>query len=1271
MSVFRSLLLFVSWAAVAFAANGQDFIHIHPHQCVVVDSIPLFTTELRPSLNSKSGYHVELLYPEYRELVSEERQWLPAIKHRSRENGRPVLKQTLLADRKSHVVSVSFCPIVKKDGRWMAVASCQLRLVPNRNSALRTQSVRLSTSERWTDSSVLSQGKWTKIRVKEEGIYRLSPELLRRMGFSHPERVKVYGYGGKLQSEIFAFDVEAETVASNRVPDDLVEVPTLRRSDYILFWAEGTQRRTYHSLKKRWTHVNNFYSDYSYYFITEGDNPLSVDTLARTTSTPAATLDRVPYAAILDRDEAGLYEGGRRLFDRHDFAQGNSYSFKLKVIDADTASLKNIPVSIAWAAASTSSSTTAEFKINDELLGRDLIGTYYSLTESAKTHVAEFLHDIRPGENVIGMTTTRGNTARLDYITLNYERKLTVSESPYAFSPQTTGVTAMRIANAGPDTHIWRIGQTGSPTVEIPFSGDGENSALFVTDTPQRRFVAFDASRTYPTPEVVGSIANQNLHGDSDIDYIIVIPQSRKLTAQAERLAEIHREREKMNVKVIPVDQIYNEFSSGTPDANGIRRYLKMLYDRAGSASKAPRYLLFMGRSAWDNRLLTEQWKSEAPEDFLPAYEFDASEQSIGTVSSFVTDDFFGLLDDEEGRNINAEKIDLAIGRMVCSSEDEARILVDKVERYLKNEDAGAWKNDIVVMADDGDAYEHTRDAENVSKAVGQTTHNRLMLEKVYWDSYNKEAGTTGLTYPVVSALLKQKITSGAAIFNYSGHGSPTILSHEKVLVLDDFKRVSAPHLALWVLASCEIFPFDSREANLADVFLLRPDGGAVSFMCATRAVYAKQNNALNVAFSRHLLGKDDQGNRTTMGEALRLAKNELVADGSDATFNKMKYLLFGDPALVLSIPTGTVVVDSIDGQLLTADTHLQLSAGQVVRFSGHVVSANSSLGIDESFNGTLSADIYDRNETRTCKDNDGSAKKAGVGALSFSVSGHRIFRGTTRVDKGRYTIRAVIPRDISYSTDSARISLYAVSDDKQTECNGFNRSFYLKGTSTQLDPDTLGPTIVAYLNEVSTPEYGIVGSNSTLVADISDESGINIAGTSIGHDIELSLDGGEPVVLNDYFTYSPDSYNKGQVVYHLSSLAPGLHRMSLRVWDVNNNSTTAQLAFVVSGKSRDGLSLYTTSNPAVSFTTFIAGFPVLGDDGGKIKWEVYDLSGRKYWRKVDELSGKSGVASTAWNLRSDDGQLLPAGIYVVRVAVKGGGEETLKGTMKLVILNK
>ncbi len=1271
--IFRTLLLAILLpAAFSLSAQQSDFVHIDVHDYTLVDSFPAFTKEVPLGTLQADDYKVELLYPEYIPLTREERKWAQRLEAVGVGCDDFRMEQWRTTNRKEHFLTVRFSPIVKRGRRWMRLASCKIHLTPSVTTVTRqtrTTSLRVAApEERWTNSSVLSSGKWVKIRVAREGIYELTPELLRSMGFEAPERVKVYGYGGLLQDEGFDFAIPNPATLNSSTPDDLVEMPTLRRSSGILFWAEGTLRWNYNESTRRWVHTNNHYSTHSYYFLTEGDAALTVETLPELAPVESK-VDRIPFAVTLDDDRVGWYAGGRRMFDGYNFADGNARSYRLSLPDADlTDGQIEVSTEIAFSASSTQTATMVQVALNGGgIAGRTTIGTYNTLTESARASNMSFTSRVTAPDLSYDFTTTVGNPARLDYIRVNYPRRLTVAATPYSFTLPSTSVLTTFSLNGGNDrTVVWRIGQRGSQTAKVPTTLTAEGCVEFTTDTPMRRFVAFDAAASYPTPEVVGEVANQNLHADRDVDYVIIIPTSGKLLEQAERLAEIHRKRSGMSVKVVRAGQLYNEFSSGTPDANAYRRYLKMLYDRATTTEQAPRYLLFLGRSPWDGRLITDHWRGKSPDDYLLAYEVDASQQSIGTVNSYVTDDFFALLDDNEGVTIRREKMDLAVGRMVCTTAEEAQRLVDNVERYLSNQEAGTWKNEIVMLGDDGDANEHMHDADIVAGEIDAAGRNCFTLQKIYWDRYNRQSGATGYTYPAVSEQLKRLMNDGALMFNYSGHGAPYQISHEKSLVLEDFRKVRTATLPLWVLASCEIFPLDAEDENIAETSLFQSQGGSIAFMCATRAVYASQNNAINKLFSKYVLSRDVQGKRIPMGEALRLAKVELISTAIDLTINKQKYVLFGDPALPLAFPTGDVVLERINDQPITADTNLQLPAGSVARFTGYVTQSGST-AVAEDFSGQLTAEVFDRPETIKCKNNDGSASEPFI----FTEQVRSIFRGTTEVRNGRFDISAVIPRDISYSNTAARIRFYALSDDRQQEANGQNAQFYLNGTSPDLVSDTTPPAVLAYLNTVETPNMAIVNATPTFIAQISDDSGISVSGTSMGHDLELVLDGqtADPINLNSYFTYEVGSYQKGQVVYPLSGLSSGLHRLDFRAWDINNNSTLTTLRFFVRDDTATGTALVCTPNPTSTTTTFICRFTPDITAESTIAFEVFDSQGHEVWRKTHILPAGIGSAMQEWDLRFADGRPAPSGIYLCRVVVSNSANRQEIAAQKLIVV--
>lgn len=1281
----------VTHPAAESITSDSSFVHIPAASFPIEGGLPLFVDEIPVGRVSPDGYSVEIRYPEFKNLSSSELQdilelqkdgVIPANEIIEKEgiilNPSPSLcsglglKQDLALSRKEGFLRVSFCPVVRHEGRWKRILSCQIR-VSVASFAPAHRAARALESARWTDNSVLASGQWAKIRVKNEGIYQLTASDIQKMGFSSLANVKVYGYGGRMQEERFVFTDPAESSANTQTPDDLVEVPTLLTEDgRLLFWAEGTLRLNWQSNSSSYTHTTNTYSSHSYYFVTESEAPrTAIDT--RSFTKTATQITSVPYATVLECDEVGWYNGGRRLFDGHNFLDGNVKTYRLATPDCVQGDEQQASVDVSFSAADPVNTTNVNLTLNDKTIGNFVISKLESeSTAMLKTSTFPLSQGLSATEgNSFQFTVTRDRKARLDYLRVNYMRQLRVGDKPYSFSPETqSGVLVF--ADGTPTSHVWMLGQKGSPAVEVAATLTENGTLEAPIGFASRRYVCFDAALAYSAPEYVGKVENQNLHAHAGVDYVIIVPASGKLTEQAERLGGLHAEAEGMTYSVVRADQLYNEFSSGTPDANAYRRYLKMLYDKAGyNPSKMPKYCLLMGKSPWDNRFVTSSWAGKNTDDYLLAYEADSSEGSIGSVSSFVTDDFFGLLDDGEGSNLVAEKLDVALGRMVCVTEEEARLLVDKVEHYMKRIDVGSWKNTAVVIGDSGDANKHMTDAENVAERLTAALPS-INIQKVYQDRYKWTSNSTGYTFPQATARIKELMKEGALIFNYSGHGSPGMISHFKIMQTPDFRNFPSPHMTLWVLASCEIYPFDSEENNLAETSLYVPDGGSIAFICATRSVYASYNNRLNCSYCDNVMQRDADGRLVhTIGEALRRTKVGLLDSKLDQTVNKLKFVCFGDPALTLAAPTGRLVVDSINGKAVTASQDLQsLPAGSIASISGHVC-LGSGDQMDENFEGTVSVTVFDRKETITCKDNE---KTTDGKPMVYEDRSKVIYRGSTDAEGGRFRLLVPIPRDISYSEDAARISLYAINREKTSEYSGMFEGICLNGTAPMATPDTIPPTVIAYINSIDNPDYTVTDENPILIADISDDYGINNAGISLGHNIELVLDGKEssPINLNSYFNYDNGSYQKGQLLYEMNGLERGTHTAHLKVWDVNNNVTQTDVHFIVRSEiARGGKNGYITStrNPATTDTHFILYYPEDTEVTGDITYEVFDSRGVCVFRQSVPAGNDRRSATFPWRLNRNESQPLPGGIYLFRALM-----ETAKGTVatdaeKLIII--
>ncbi len=1241
--------VFTDLPAHAYAVTGND--------------LPLYTAQFPVAGSLGNLPEVQLHYPEYQALAADEVRLVKQAGFELAAEVKPVVSYGV--NRKKGVLDVSFCPIVKRDGRYMRLVSCKIVLVsPSTSMAANKAASRVSSSaERWAASSVLSEGRWVKVRVRNEGIYELTASKLSGMGFKDINRVKVYGYGGRIQDEAWNFE------NADRVPDDLCEIPVYRGSGSLLFYAEGTVRWTWDDATAQWRHQNQPYSRYSYYFVTEGDAPQQLNA-AQVAGNGSAPVSAVYHHALIDNDAASFFHGGREIYDGNAIQNGGSCTFKISV--PDLVEGEKAKVGVGFAVSNASSSTNVSLTLNGSSLGKFNVSKYGS-DESAYEVRHTYTTDDLTSENSFTFTPLAASsislTARLNYLRLTYKRQLNAAAAPYAFTIGGQGGATLHIANATQHTRLWVLGTADAPTAELTGQLNGTTYEVSVPDA-SRRYVVVDLSRSYDAPEVVGVVNNQNLHATEPVDMVILIPTSGKLKAQAERLAEAHRAKNGMRVQVVTAGEIYNEFSSGTPDATAYRRYMKMLYDRAETEADMPRYLLLFGDCAWDNRMVTSDWNGHNPDDFLLAFEVNddyndtrISSISIGSLNSYVTDDYYGWLDDNEGTNYSYNKLDIGIGRLPCTDEATARVMVDKIIAYLNNEEAGSWKNKVYLLGDDINNTLHMTGSERVASSIKTASADRLSQRRIYWDAYPRTYAATGFTYPEATAELREFMTSGALIFNYVGHGSPDQVSHSGVLYKEDFNISSNGRLPLWIFASCEISPYDKQSEDIGRTALYNPTGGAVAVLSAARAVYSGSNEALNVAFVTNLLNEREAP--YGMGEALRRAKVSLVenAYSGDRTINKLKYALLGDPALPLAFPRRRIVVDSINGEKLEAGQMHKFAAGSVARVSGYVVKNGQP---DASFNGTVTATMMDREEKITCRNNSNDKQ-----TMVYEDRTKCIFEGADSVANGRFSFNIPIPRDISYSDAPGRLTLYAVSADGTIEANGFNQQFCLNGTDASLPADTIAPTAYVYLDDPDFINGGITSPNPLFVAQVSDDIGINVSRSALGHEMELTLDGKttESIVLNNHFTYAFGDFRKGTIAYPLSELAPGRHTLSFRVWDVNNNSTTSQLDFFVGAETVESFGVSVTDNPARTSTNFVARLDNLDAEGGKLTLEVYDVAGCMVWSAT--VSSLSSYAVHPWNLCGTGGEPLPSGLYLYRAVwqTTAGTRET--EAKKIIILRQ
>ena len=822
--------------------------------------------------------------------------------------------------------------------------------------------------------------------------------------------------------------------------------------------------------------------------------------------------------------------------------------------------------------------------------------------------------------------------------------------------------TYMRAAEKSQTFTVKNLNADNKVKIKVRNSMQGSAERLdyiqLAFDTPFP--VADLETAVYPEAKFMHRITNQNLHADKDIDMVIIIPTSQKFRAEAQRLADLHKRVDSLRVKIVPADELYNEFSSGTPSATAYRLYMKMLYDKAGDdVDKMPRYLLLFGDCVWDNRMATPECSKMDPNDYLLCYE---SMNSLSEVESYVDDDYFAILDDGEGGDTHNNHLrDIAVGRITAHTPGEADIVVTKIENYVANKDAGAWQDEVLFLGDDGNGNMHMRDVDEAAEAV-KFQEPELRIKKIMWDAYPIEITSTGFRYPAVTDLIHREVKEGALLIDYSGHGSPSSVSHEMVLVLNDFKSFVNKVLPMWVTATCDIMPFDGLMSNIGEEALFNSKGGAIAFYGTTRTVLAYYNKFINKAYVTNVLSVKD-GKPMTIGEASRLAKNYLITSGKDKTSNKLQYVLLGDPAMRLNRPVSKLAIDSINGRAFGGEEDIVLKAGDKVSVSGRVLKNNET---DSLFNGLAEMLVRDKEIKVECRNNDGASDKKFV----FKDRSQVIFSGADSVRNGKFCISFVVPMDINYDSGTGLINVFACNAEKDNYAHGVCSEFLVGGTGNT-DNDGIGPSVYCYLNTPSFSNGDDVNADPMFFAEISDEDGINTTGSGIGHDLQLVIDGKMNLtyLLNDYFRYDFGSYTKGVASFKIPQLPEGQHHLSFRVWDIFNNSTSTELDFnVVHGLSPRCLGLNVTPNPAREHAKFIIHHDNPGSDVF-VRIELFDMSGRKLWQHEENGMSEGHIYTVDWDLTVGGGQRLGTGVYLYRASVGAGGGTTSSKTQKLVVI--
>lgn len=1137
------------------------------------------------------------------------------------------------------------------------VIACDLVIKLQKNNVAKAK-------KHFAANSVLATGQWYKMGVTQKGVYKIDYNGLSALGINpgtiDARNIRIYGNGGH---------AIAESVDTNFI-DDLAENAifvsatgsTFGANDYILFYNNGLLKTTFFDANEA-SHINNPYESQAYYFITVDKGLGKRIPTENNVATPATVVYNTYHEyKLMDLDSASISNIGKvwwgsrmnalnpaTLNPTFNFNLGNPVSnLRIKAVVGNLAS-NSATLTLS------SGNTTIKSEVLDGVTNLDNFYTYKIIDATFPA----------PSGNIslkLNYSLNGGNAGSgyVDYISIYYENSLQPYESQLVFrnanalNYNSNDIIQYDLLNAG-SHQVWNV---TDPTQPIKMNGSLNGSTLSIRqDNAQlNEYIAFN--NTFYTPAPLGIVANQNLHALSIPDLLIITDPS--LRSAAEALADYRNTKNGYVVHVVDKQLIYNEFGSGKQDIGAIRNFIKMFYDRASGPDDLPKGILFFGAASFDfkDRVANNT-------NFIPTYQSDYSHVKFAAFSS---DDYYALLDDGEdftnNNAINSNLYDIAIGRIPAMHVEEGLNAVNKIKHYESPDGFGSWKSNLTYVADDIDengSMNHMKDCEVVNDIFLNSIKD-FNLYKIYADAYKKVSTSSGLRYPSVNKAINDQIYNGTLFINYFGHGSPERWADEAILTNDDIKSWNNnAKLPLFFTGTCDFGRYDNPAEISAGVNIFnKKNSGAIGLITTTQVVFAFSNLNFSNRYLHYQFNKDANHAYRTVAEALRLAKNDNSASGNNFDNNKM-YVFLGDPTMYLAIPnnvvkTAKISLIQLDSQRVETDTMKALGKYEL---EGTV--ADKDDNILQNFNGKVEVAIYDKVKTIETINTHPQASK------SYQQQTNSIAKVVVDVVDGKFKAAFVVPKDIMLDIGKSKIIYYAWSAEQ--DALGLDTNIYLGDMADEYEDDNHGPVVKVFIDDNKFRNGGVTGPNPLLYSELYDDNGINVSGSSVGHDLVAILDENlqSPYIMNGFYQTYPNQYQKGFVYFPLSNLADGQHTIRVKAWDTYNNSGEGSVSFQVKS-IEDGVinTLYTYPNPFSNGTTIVFQHNQKGKEMN-VDIAIFSVTGAIVQRISKTIVPQENRTEIYWDGKNMHNAPIHPGVYVYKLSIVTEDGIKANATEKLV----
>lgn len=1200
------------------------------HYRKVLSTTPYFKTVI-PQEENQRIHEAEIIDPVFLPLTYREEQWIDT----SAAASEPIPKVSHHSQRGEVSAVLSFSPFKKTSTGYQKLVAFTLKTthkeVNEKKSAANVQ------------NSVLSDGSWYKFRIQEDGVYRITYDMLKNWGVDagdmNVNNMGVFGNTNRLLPEM----------NNEPRPEDLTENPivvfdgndgSFDSGDYLIFYGKSPIEWQYNTLQRKFNHAINPFTEYSYYFFTpDRGSAKAMGKQNQANAMPDGEVTSYDALRYFEEDKSSLIKSGREWY-------GQQLNIGQRKFTLPEFQFENIvPGSRLYLqtdfAAKATTTSQIDVRVNGEpVYNHTVLGLKPDDFQHARSnnHRSKFDADGSTYEVELEYNVpTSSAKAWFNWAELSARCQLRFTGNQMHFRDEfSTGNgkhARFILGNANNDTRIWEVTDPLNPKeVQALMQGSSMEFVLAVDEI--REFVAFDGS-DLKSPEFVEEIENQNLHAIKNIDYLIITHPL--FYDQAQRLANFRQEHDGFSYRITTPEKIYNEFSSGGQDITGIRDFVRHVY-KSSDENRRPKYLLLFGNGSFDYRDYHDD-----NTNFVPTF---PSYRSLNISTSYASDDYFGLLDDPEGlqtpeNDLLIGFLDIGIGRFPADNQEQAALFVDKIIHYETNpETYGSWRNEICLIADDQDNNTHIRQAEQLA-AIIDTSHRQFNLHKIYMDAYQQVSTPGGQRYPAVNDAIKARMENGVLIMNYTGHGGEVSLAHERIIGIQDIEGWSNYQaLPLFITATCEFSRFDDPEiVSAGEKTMLNPGGGSIGLLTTTRLAFSHTNSILNIRVFKEAFKRNENGEYPRLGDLVIASKTP----NDDKLFN---FVLLGDPAMRLAYPQNEVVTTHVNEEEIGSDMDTLTALSQVT-IRGRV--QNTTGQKLNQFNGEVFPTVYDKKVLNLTlgQDSDSHPKE-------FETQNNIIYKGKATVRNGEFSFTFPIPKDIDYSFGKGKISYYA--DSEETDAGGYYDEVVVGGTAENESSDNEGPEITLYMNDREFEEGDVVNESPMLIADLYDESGLNTAGNGIGHDLLGIMNKSEEnvIVLNDFYSAGLDTYKSGEVNYPFNRLPVGKHTITVRAWDIHNNSSEKTVEFIVSDNITPELTLLRSVPNPFQYSSEIHVEHNLFNERMNLTVRIFDISGRlvRTLGPFDKQSDGYAVPPVIWDGKDNNGNYVDKGLYIYSVLV-------------------